>query len=173
MRHGDGFLPVAASSEVLTTQIAGIGVSFIHVCWCAKSELPCHWPVAHATRKLAVIAHSIVIRWVFVAPAFPEGHKHRVTTPAKPSENPADSPQNPAEPRRTLRETRGEPSERQISRMVTLRNFRSSILRDSVGAPNAVFWANLLSPKLDAAVGSVPVACNMFVLSRQFSRTML
>ena len=56
--------------------------------------------------------------------------------------------QNPAEPRRTLRETLGEtptePSERQISseslaegcapRMVTIRNFRISIGRQRVGA---------------------------------------
>ena len=72
----------------------------------------------------------------------PEGHKHRVTTPEKPRKiqrtpaEPRRALQNPRrDPRRALRETPAERSERQISseslaegcapRMVTLRNFRT------------------------------------------------
>ena len=75
-------------------------------------------------------------------PTVREAHKQRVTTPEKPQKilrTPAEPRRDPAEPsqrpRRALRETPAEPSERQISskslaegcapRMVTLRNFRT------------------------------------------------
>ena len=92
------------------------------------------------------------------SPTVPEGHKHRVTTPEKTSENPADprrAPQNPRrDPRRALWETLAEPSERQISSknlaegcapgMVTLRNFR--IFPDLCISCHS-FWPELIPVK--------------------------